>query len=252
LAGSDTHGDDAQYLDLAREIQREVTRVAADESSDPEALDAVFEGITRRERLRVLRETFDRLPATEQWAVLERTFADDELAEALAGARAARLAAAQRRERAAMVTTGERLDTLAVPADELIVLGLFLEPDVRGGIARGPGSTNCVRRLVLKATAVADAGAFQVIEDVFNPRGGYFVTPRYDEAFWRSHDRLAAHALVRLGSIVPSADGPGLDPVLHLGGRVDVETQGELREGHLHLGFALLDDVDVFAASREE
>ncbi|MET0490480.1 MAG: hypothetical protein ABW143_09610, partial [Acidimicrobiales bacterium] len=84
MAGSDTHGDDAQYLDLAREIQREVTRVAADESSDPEALDAVFEGITRRERLRVLRETFDRLPATEQWVVLERTFADDELAEALA------------------------------------------------------------------------------------------------------------------------------------------------------------------------
>ncbi|MET0825858.1 MAG: hypothetical protein ABWZ89_05025 [Acidimicrobiales bacterium] len=70
--------------------------------------------------------------------------------------------------------------------------------------------------------------------------------------FGRRHDRLAAHALVRLGSIVPGADGPGLDPVLHLGGRVDVETQGELREGHLHLGFALLDDVDVFAASREE
>lgn len=252
MAGSDTHGDDAQYLDLAREIQQEVTRVAADGGAGPEALEDVFDGITRRERQRVLRATFDRLPVAEQWAVLERVFTDDELAAALAGARAARLAAAQRRERAATVTTGDRLDTLAVPAGEQLVLGLFLEADVRGGIARGPGAANCVRRLAVKATAAADRGAFQVIEDEFNPAGGYFVTPWYDETFWRSHDRLPAHAIVRLGSIVPGRGGPVLDPVLHLGGRVDVEAEGGLREGRLHLGYALFAGVEVFSARREE
>ena len=250
MAGSDTRGDDAQYLDLAREIQREVARVAADDDAGPEALEAVFDGITRRERLRVLRATFDRLPVDEQWAVLERVFGDDELTEALAGARAARVAAARRRDLAATVATGDRLDTRAVPDGESLVLGLFREADVRAGIARGPGSANCVRRLVLSATA--EAGAFRVIEDVFNPDGGYFVTPEYDEAFWLGHDRLSAHGVVRPGSLVVTGDGPVLDPVLHLGGRVDVEADGELREGHLHLGFALLAGVDVFSARREE
>lgn len=250
LAGSDTRGEDAQYLDLAREIQREVTRVAADDSSGPEALDAVFDGITQRERQRVLRATFDRLPVADQWAVLERVFADDELAEALAGARAARVEAARRRSLATTLVHGDHLDTLAVPAGERVVLGLFREADVRAGITRGPAAANCVRRLGLEATA--DAGAFQVIEDVFNPNGGYFVTPQYDEAFWRGHDRLPAHGLVRPGSVVATGDGPVLEPVLHLGGRVDVETDGELREGHLHLGFALYADVDVFSARREE
>ena len=117
-----------------------MARVAADGSSGTEALDAAFDGITRRERVRVARETFDRLPAEEQWAVLERVFGDDELAEALAGARAARLAAAQRRDRAGrLVTSGDRLDPRAVPDGERLVLGLFREAEVGAGVRPGPG-----------------------------------------------------------------------------------------------------------------
>ena len=37
-----------------------------------------------------------------------------------------------------------------------------------------------------------------------------------------------------------------LDPVLQLGGRVDVEVDGDLHTGRLHLGDATLDGVDVF------
>ena len=71
------------------------------------------------------------------------------------------------------------------------------------------------------------------------------MTGAYDESTWR-RDRLPAHAVVRPGSIVPDGGDKRLDPVLHRGGRVDVEVDGDLREGLLHLGYATLDEVDVF------
>jgi hypothetical protein len=88
-------------------------------------------------------------------------------------------------------------------------------------------------------------GEFTVLEDVFNPLGGYFVTGDYDESTWR-RDRLPGHAVVRPGSTVPDGGGTRLEPVLYRGGRVDVEVDGDLREGLLHLGYASLDAVDVF------
>ena len=240
--------DVAPYLDLAREIQLEVARVAADGTTGTEALEAAFDGITRRERQRVAREVFDRLPADEQWAVLERVLGDDELAEALAGERGARLATAERRVLAASLVDGDRLDPRTVPDGERLTLGLFREAEVDAGVRLGPAAASCARRLGLAATA--DPGRFRVIEDVFNPGGGYFVTADYDEATWRTQDRLAAHALVRVGSL-DAGDGTTLEPVLHLGGRVDVETDGTGRVGLLHLGFALVGDVEIFRASRE-
>ncbi len=183
---------------------------------------------------------FDRLPVEQQWAVIERLFDDEELAAALATHRDAVVAAAARRRVAEAVAEGDRLDTVRVPTDGRLVLGLFREADVRVGMERGASAATCARRLVLRSTT--EPGEFQVIEDVFNPLGGYFVTAAYDESTWH-RDRLPAHAIVRPGSIGPG----GLDPVLHRGGRVDVEVDGDLREGLLHLGYASLDEVDVFA-----
>ncbi len=174
--------------------------------------------------------------------MLERTFGDVELSAALAGAREEQLVSARRREvRLALVAADDRFDTRRLPQGERLTLGLFREADVAVAIDRGARATNAARRLGLKATA--EAGALQVIEDVFNPGGGYFVTREYDEVTWRDHDRLPAHAVVRVGSLV----GTELDPSLHLGGRVDIELEGQARPGRLHLGFALVGDVELFS-----
>ena len=223
---------DGAYLDLAREIQAEVARVAAEDDAGTAALEQVFAGITDRERQRTAREVFDRLPAVEQWAVIERVFDDDELAAALAAFRGDLLAAAERRAIAAAVAEGTRLDTVRVPAGGRLTLRLFRE-----------GTATCARRLRLQS--LEEPGAFQVIDDVFNPDGDYFVTGAYDQSTFE-RDRLPAHAVVRPGSIVPDGGDRRLEPVLHLGGRLDVEVDGDLREGRLHVGGADLDEVDVF------
>ena len=250
--GLDTESPDAaRYLELAREIQHEVDRVAADDSAGADALDEVFSAITERERVRAARAVFERLSPPQQWAIIERVFGDEAIEAALAAERDLALLDARRRTRrataAALARAGDRLDTRAIPPDELLTLGLFREADVRAAAHRGRHATNCARRLGLKATT--EPGCFQVIEDVFNPEGGYFVTAQYDEDTWRTTDRLAAHALVRPGSIRSTTDGRSLDPVLHLGGRVDVEMDGTLREGRLHLAYALLDDIELFGES---
>jgi hypothetical protein len=86
----------------------------------------------------------------------------------------------------------------------------------------------------------------RVVEDVVNPRGGYFVTRDYDEETWRS-ERIEAHRAVRVGAIHDGDDGPTLEPVLYPAGRVDVATDSAYRRGRLHLGFVMLGPVDVFA-----
>jgi hypothetical protein len=94
------------------------------------------------------------------------------------------------------------------------------------------------------------AGEFQVIEDVFNPGGGYFVTAEYSEETWRTSDRLPGHAIVRVGSITEgaAAAGPSFEPIVYPGGRVDFEVSGQPTAGRLHLGFAMLGDVGIFAS----
>ena len=234
---STADGDDSDgaYLELAREIRAEVARVAADADAGTAALEQVFSGITDRERQRLARSVFDRLPATEQWAVIERVFDDAELGAALSSFRGDLVAAAQRRALAAAVAEGTRLDTVRVPAGGRLTLDLYRE-----------GTGNCARRLRLQS--LEEPGAFQVVDDVFNPDGNHFVTGAYDQSIFQ-RDRLPAHAVVRPGSIVPGGGDQRLDPVLHLGGRVDVEVDGDLREGRLHLGGATLDGVDVFAGA---
>jgi hypothetical protein len=232
VSTSEGEDPDGAYLDLAREIRAEVARVAAEDDAGTAALEQVFSGITDRERQRIARDVFDRLPATEQWAVIERVFDDEELAAALSAFREDLVSAAKRRAIAAAVAEGARLDTVRVPSGGRLTLGLYRE-----------GSGNCARRLRLQS--LEEPGVFQVVDDVFNPDGDYFVTGSYDQSTFE-RDRLPAHAVVRPGSIVPDGGDQRLDPVLQLGGRVDVEVDGDLREGRLHLGAATLDGVDVF------
>jgi hypothetical protein len=63
---------------------------------------------------------------------------------------------------------------------------------------------------------------------------------------WRDHDRLEPHAVVRVGVITPGEPAPSFAPVLHPGGRVDVEVAGRAAPGSLHLGFAMVGDLDIF------
>ncbi len=94
-------------------------------------------------------------------------------------------------------------------------------------------------------------GRFRVIEDVFNPAGGYFVTGHYDEDTWRSRDRLPAHAVVSVGSITRGETGESFTPVLYAGGRADFELDGKWLEGLLHVGYVTMGDDDVFSEKEE-
>jgi hypothetical protein len=239
------------FLDLAREIQYEVARVAADGDARGESLAELIERIPRRERLEVAQAIFERLPAERQWAIIERVYGDEEIKAYLQVERMARVDRArthgQRHEVAQRARAENRLDTREIAPNELVTLGLFREVDVRAAVARGHTSDTCARRLVLRSTG--ERGVLQVIEDVFNPRGGYFVNAQYDEQTWRAVDRLPGHAIVRVGSIRECEKSRTFSPVLYPGGRADFETAGRLLEGRLHLGFAMLGDCDVFVRS---
>ena len=208
---------DEPFLELAREIRREVERAAATGTD----LSAAFEGVPAEERRRVARSVFDRLATERQWEVLAGLFDDDDLRAALRT-----VAEARRRD---------RLDLTAVPADTTVSLGLFRPEDVDAALRGGGRSTATARLLVVRTTA--EPGVVHVLEDVFNPDRGLFVTPDYDEGVWRS-ERLAGHDRVRLGSLGPD----GFEPVLYAGGRVDTAVPGRL-----HLGRARLDGAEVFA-----
>jgi hypothetical protein len=130
-----------------------------------------------------------------------------------------------------------------IPDHELVTLGLFREPDVRAAVGRGPTSTTCARRVVLRRGR--EPGAFHVVEDVFNPAGGYFVTAVYDAGAWES-ERLAPHALVRAGTISGSGGQRSFESVLYAGARVDFEIAGRPVEGRLHLGYMTLGELDLF------
>lgn len=238
---------DEPFVGLARQLHDEVARIAADPQAGVEAIVEVFDQLPRQARREAAESTFRRLPPERQWEVLERLFGDDELREALEAQRARELERAREvGRRAALVEVliaRQVVDTRLLPDGEHLTLGLFREEDVRLAVPRGRSSSTCARRLVLRATA--DPGVLQVLEDVFNPAGGLFVTPDYDQQIWRN-ERLEPHGIVRVGSL--RADGPDqhLDPVVHPGGRVDVEIDGTPRPGRLHAGYATVGDDELF------
>lgn len=235
------------YLELAREIHREVARVVEDDHADADSLTAAIARVPERERARVAREVFDRLDAEVQWAVLEQAFGDAEIRDYLADEHRRRTDALARSGArlglAQDARAEQRLDTSTIPANERVVVGLFREREARAAVTKGHLADTCARQLVLQCVR---PGEFRVIEDVFNPRGGLFTTGDYDERTWQA-ERLAPHAVVRLGAATPSEDGLALEPVLYPAGRCDVATEAAVIPGHLHVGFVMLGDIDVFA-----
>jgi hypothetical protein len=235
------------FLELAREIKLEVDRVAADDAAGAESLTEVIERIPRLERQRIAQLVFDQLPAEDQWSVLERVFGDAELREYLSAERDRRLSELHSseglREVARAARAARELDTRMIPDDVQVTLGLFREADARAAVSRGHVSQTCVRQLVLRSRR---PGELHVIEDVFNPRGGYFVTRDYDQGTWE-RERLASHAIVRVGALRERPEDQQFEPVLYPGGRADFETDQGVVRGRLHLGFVMLGDVDVFA-----
>ena len=241
-------GEARPYLDLAREIHAEIERIARDPGADTDALVDAVGAIPARERRAVALTVFQQLPQERQWEILERVVPDTELRDALETVRRDLVERHQHRSLYITLVIDARaanaLDTRGVPDGVPLALGLFRERDVRNAIDLGQRSTACARRLVL--VPAGPRGALRVIEDVFNPAGGYFVTEEYDVDTW-SADRLPAHAIVRVGAITTSAEGASFAPTLHLGARVDVERDGRPVEGRLHLGYVMVGDVDVFA-----
>ena len=236
------------YLDLAREIRHAVDEFASDDDAQVETLVQALDAIPQRERAGVARSVFDQLPAERQWAVLERVFGDEEIRAHLADERVDRLRELRRSADAHAIARAaraeRRVDLAALPDGIELTLGLFRSQDVRGALAKGHGSHVCARELALRSTAVP--GEVQVLDDVFNPQRGLFVTAAYDEDVWRA-ERLTSHAVVRLGSLVEVDGARVLEPVVYPGARVDVELDGHPVEGRLHLGFVLVGEEDVYA-----
>ena len=133
---------------------------------------------------------------------------------------------------------------IGLPEAEELTLGLFVPDSVRVAIARGRAAAGCARELVLRTTA--EPGVLRVVQDLYDPQRGFFVTAEYDKATWTA-ERLDGHSRIRVGSL--EQQGGVLEPFLYPGGRVDVESAGRVREGRLHLGFALLGDEDLFSAT---
>ncbi len=237
------------YLDLAREIKREVERIATDDAADVQQLVDAIDQFSVAERRAVTSKVFERLPSDVQWAILERVFDDDELRTYLVDEHERRAArsgrSGARMALAEAAGAARRLDTTEIADGDQVAVGLFRESDVRAAIARGSRSDACTRRLVLRR----DGDAFRVIEDVFNPRGGYFVTAEYDRAAWVV-DRFESHQTISIGAAVDGADGAAFEPVVYAGGRLDFLHDGAVLRGRLHLGFVMLEDIDVFAGQR--
>ena len=237
------------YLGLAREISAEVSRIAADPSGHCDLLVELIEEMPHNERMKLAQRIFDELPSDRQWAIIDQVYGDREIETYLHAQRSTFVAEARAGERWRVVghaRSDQRLDTRDVPAGKLLTLGLFLERDARAAVARGHTSSTCARRLVLRARG---DGTFQVIEDVFNPGGGYIVTAEYSQETWRSSERLPSHTIVRVGSTIEGATGAEVlfEPIVYPGGRIDLEVAGQPTRGRLHLGFAMLGDLGIFA-----
>lgn len=227
-------------------MQEEVRRAAAEGTAVERVVDALA-SLPDGERVAIARAVFDRLPPGEQWAVVERAFGDEAVSRALADERSTRAALAARRTalRPVIAAARERgvLDADLVPEGAALEVALFRVGDLAAGGRRGVAASTCARRLDLRALG---AGTFQVIADVFNPNGGLFVSAAYDAAAWEA-ERLVPHAQVRLGSAVPVGATGTFQTSVPLGGRLDVETGGEVVEGRLHMGGVMIEAIDIFA-----
>ena len=244
MMGDVTEADEP-VLRLAREIRTRAEQLVADDLGDPETFAQLISALPERERERMLLDAFQRLSPDTQWAIIEHAFGDDEIRAYLRSQRDVRLAQVTRgAARTAVVLAARlagRLDTSTVELGDELTVGLFRESQARAAVARGRHAANCARRLVLVHEGDA---TYRVVEDVFNPYSGYFVTREYDHQTWET-ERLEPHALVKVGSATTGGTAT-FEPLLFEGGRFDVQVADTNRVGTLHVGFLLVGDMDVF------
>ena len=189
------------FLDLAREIKDQVDRASGGDGADVASLVAALDAVPSRERQRIGQAAFDRLSPEAQWAILERVFGDDEIREHLAAEHAARLdqlrRTAERRATVQAARAAGRLDVTALPETDELTLGLFVPESASIAVARGRAAAGCARRLVLRTTA--EPGVLRVVQDLYDPDRGLFVTATYDKAIWATErNRTSTEGLCRL------------------------------------------------------
>jgi hypothetical protein len=237
-----------RVLELARLIQQHVQRFVLDDDAEPDGFADFLDDLPRDERARVARAVFESLPTERQWEVLVAVYGDAEVAEHLAAERERRRSWLAGEAVVVALAEAARargsLDLGEVPPGTEVVLGLFRPGDVAAAAERGAASDVCARRVVLRVTS--EGGGLRVIDDAFNPRGGLFVTPDYDASVWQS-ERWPSHTLVRVGA---AGAGSGIETVLFPGARLDVEIEGRVHHGRLHLGYGLIGGHDVFTGVR--
>lgn len=233
------------YLGLAREIRDAVDRFVGDDMATAETLAAAFGSISEAELARVAAAVFAQLSPSEQWAVLGGVLGEARLRALVEQADAAAVAEVRRRvgTRAVASTAAAegQLDLRWLLPGSVLTVLLFRPDDVASVLGRGARSDVCAREITCVATD--DPGVVRVVTDRFNPRHGLFVTADYDESTW-SAERVVANGLVRLGAAGVAGQ---LQPLIRPGGRLDVELDGRVSEGRLHVGAVLLDGEDVFA-----
>ena len=211
------------YLELAREIQAEVARIAADPAAEQRAA-------RRAHRQRAAGGTDEAGPADLQRAPA-RAAVGRSSSTSTATRRSASTSApsgrrtsprpapaAARLDLVARARAEGRLDTRDVPAGEQLTLGLFREHESRAAVSRGHASSTCARRLVLRAvgdgTLPGDRGRVQPRRRLLRDRR----VLRGDLA--HAPTACPVTSIVRVGSIVERGAGTGatFEPVLYPAG----------------------------------
>ncbi len=237
------------FLDLAKEINHHVQQATTDGTYDAATLVDALRAVPDRERQQLVTTVFAQLDADRQWELLAAAYGDAEVRTYLESQRQVHLESLHASTAARAVAdrwrTDQRVTLGDLPSAVVLTLGLFRPEDAGAALARGHRSSVCARQLTLRATE--QPSVLRVIADVYNPQRGLFVTASYDEQAWR-RERLESHSLVRLGSPGASPTAP-FEPVLYPGARVDVERDDRVEVGRLHLGFAVVGDLDIFAAT---
>ena len=217
------------YLGLAREIHDEVERAVADPTGDLDELAGRDRRVARR-RARSTRSSTAFRGAARRRAVGRSSpslFDDDELRAALAVEHERRRGRAARRTPAAAAVRGRASTTRrarharrrrpARTSPSGCSARSTCAPPCRAGRRRRP----CARRLVLRATG--EPGRLLVLDDVFNPADGPVRDRRTTTRRSGATERLEPNtscASARRPTAAP------FEPVVHPGGRLDVETAG--------------------------
>ncbi|MDB5164164.1 MAG: hypothetical protein JWS12_782 [Candidatus Saccharibacteria bacterium] len=243
--------ESSPYIELAREIQDNIARIAMTGTAQDAALVELFDSIGREARQEAARNVFSTLSLENRWHIIATVFSDDEIKTALELQHESLHRQAARKnyyaEIAREAQEHNRLDLLNLDFGVPLVLGLFRSAEVAQVVRTGKKSQICARRLSLLSTN--DKGVFQVINDEFNPHGSFRIGADYNEEIWRKQERFDGHSLIRPGFQLENSDSLQFQSALYVESRVDFQSNNQTHTGLLSLGYAVVGDYDVFTES---